>query len=110
MEALDFLKEYKRMCGAYKNCFRCPLKGTECSLNHELSKEEMINIVDKTEQWSKEHPLVTNRMKIREVFGEIEIKDLFNCRLKHGSEDYTEIEILEAKWWDKPYKEPEHEN
>lgn len=56
MEAIEFLKEYNRMCVECRDCSGCPLKGTECSIGSELSEEEMINIVDKTEQWSKEHP------------------------------------------------------
>ena len=35
---------------------QCPLKGTTCSLGSELSEEQMTIIVEKTEQWSKEHP------------------------------------------------------
>lgn len=30
MDALDFLKEYKRMCSSYKYCNDCPLDGANC--------------------------------------------------------------------------------
>ena len=66
MEALEFLKEYNRMCEVNKDCYGCPLKGTTCSIGDELSEEQMINIVDKTEQWSKEHPTITNARKFKE--------------------------------------------
>ena len=95
MEALEFLKEYNRMCAECRDCSGCPLKGTECSIGSKLSEEEMINIVDKTEQWSKEHPLVTNKMKIREVFGDEAIYAI-------SSQNVQAIK----DWLDEPYKEP----
>ncbi len=111
MEILKFLKEYNRMCTMYKSCRGCPLEMDRCAgCGDEFSKKQIINIIDKTEQWSKEHPIITNAQKFEEVFGEIEIKDYIKCRVHHMSEDETEIEILESKWWDEPYKEPEHEN
>lgn len=69
MEALDFLKKYTRMCAECKDCYGCPLTETTCAGYCELSEKQIINVINKTEQWSKEHPLVTNEMKIREVFG-----------------------------------------
>jgi len=93
MDAIEFLKEYNRMCKVNKDCTECPLKGTDCSIGRELSEEEMINIVDKTEQWSKKHQPMTNAQKFEEVF------DLSGYRLITQSAD----------WWDEPYKEPKHE-
>ena len=113
MEAIEFLKEYKRMCESMVDeCSVCPMSfennkhNVACS--HLLKKcpEDACKIV---EQWSKEHPIITNARKFEEVFGKIEIKDLITCRLKYDSEYYTELEILETRWWDEPYKEPEHE-
>ena len=98
MEALEFLKENKRMCTVNKDCYGCPLKGTTCSISPELSEEQMIDIVSKTEQWSKEHPLVTNRMKIREVFGDDAMYTISS----------PNVQALKD-WLDEPYKEPEHE-
>lgn len=92
MEAIEFLKEYARMCNECKACYECPLKGTTCSIGEDLSEEQMINIVDKTEQWSIEHPTITNIQKFKEVFGVLPT-------------DYVMGRSRET-WWDKPYKEP----
>lgn len=117
MEAIEFLKEAQRLCEQSRHCSMvCPLYERcifDFKYEDESSKETWERIekaVAIIEQWNKEHPIITNAQKFKEVFGEIEIKDLIYCRLKHDSEDYTEIEILEANWWDAPYKEPEHED
>lgn len=34
-----------------------------------MSQEQMIDMIEKVEQWSREHPLLTNKMKLREIFG-----------------------------------------
>jgi len=94
MDALEFLKEYNRMCVVNKDCHGCPLKGTTCSLGSELSEEQMTIIVEKTEQWSKEHPIITNARKFEEVFGLPA-----HCMIDQ-----------DAQWWDEPYKESEHED
>ena len=74
MEAIEFLKEYKRMCEsmAVDECSVCPMSleknkhNVACS--HLLKKcpEDACKIV---EQWSKEHPIITNAKKFEEVFG-----------------------------------------
>ena len=60
MEALDFLKVANRIC---KNqlCNKCPVKG-KCLYNPNINcrEDKMEEIVSAVEQWSKEHPLVTN--------------------------------------------------
>lgn len=96
MKAFEFLKEYNRMCETNKDCQGCPLKGTTCSIGTELSEEEMINIVDKTEQWSKEHPIMTNVQKLKEVFGEKAIYAISS----------QNVQALKD-WLDEPYKEPD---
>ena len=98
MDAIEFLKEYARMCAVNKDCYGCPLKGTDCSLNREFSEEQMINIVDKTEQWSKEHPVMTNAQKFKEVFGFIPAD---HTTLFHLHENDFGIMAIE---WDKPYE------
>jgi hypothetical protein len=104
MEAIEFLKEYNRMCVECRDCSGCPLKGTECSIGSELSEEEMISIVGKTEQWSKEHSLVTNAQKFKEVFG---FMPADHTTLFHLNKD--DFGIMAIKW-DEPYKEPAHED
>ena len=104
MEALEFLREYNRMCVVNKDCHGCPLKGTTCSLGAELSETQMAIIVDKTEQWSKEHPIITNAQKFEEVFGQ---KHSFSLMFGRFRDISPEPIFLESDWWNEPYKEPE---
>lgn len=107
MEALEFLKEAQRMCRSTECRLNCPVPDVCFLQNYDVvSEDDMKTFVSSVEVWSKKNPPKTNAQKFKEVFGKIEIKDLITCRLKYDSEDYTEIEILEAKWWDEPYKEP----
>ena len=56
MDALEFLKERKRMCNSYSDCCDCPLGSSRCVINHVTSDEDNERIVAAVEQWSKEHP------------------------------------------------------
>lgn len=99
MDALEFLKEYKRMCSNCSHfCDGCPLKGEQCLSTGIRNKTdgEFLTITSMVEQWSKEHPLVTNEMKIREVFGDQAIYAISS----------PNVQALKD-WLDAPYKEPE---
>lgn len=67
------IKERKRMCGRYKICDGCPIKaetldkGDVCLTWIMRKPEEAEHIIMK---WAAEHPIKTNGMKFREVFGE----------------------------------------
>ena len=61
MDALEFLKERKRMCTSCKNCYGCPLEGTYCALSYFTSDEDCERIIATVEQWSKEHPRRTRQ-------------------------------------------------
>lgn len=100
MEAFEFLKNYCRMCVEHKECSGCPLNGTTCAICSDLSKEQMINIVETTEQWSKEHPIpiVTNAQKLKEMFGNKAIYAISS----------PNVQALKD-WLDEPYKEPKNE-
>mgnify|MGYP003298736956 CR=1 FL=1 len=88
MNAVDFLKERARMCKFFANsCSECPIFEFGCGSSN---YEETVSAV---EQWSKEHPVMTNAMKFEEVFG---------CFAPAGGWPY-----LPQSWWDEPYKEPE---
>lgn len=100
MGALEFLKEYKRMCNSYINrfgCEGCPLSGKQCLGTGVRNKtdSEFLTITCEVEQWSKEHPMVTNEMKVREVFGEKAIYAISS----------PNVQALKD-WLDEPYKEP----
>lgn len=75
MDALEFLKERKRMCDSYKdcNCKGCPLERGNCGLSTGLSNEECERIIAIVEQWSKEHPRKTRQSVFLEQWPEAEI-------------------------------------
>lgn len=68
MDALEFLRERKRMCNSYKDCGGCPLERGNCALNTSTSNEECERIVTAVEQWSKKHPRKTRQSVFLEQF------------------------------------------
>lgn len=73
-EYVTVIRELQRMCDKNK-CAECPItkarhECVNCDAWMNNHPEEVEHIVM---EWSAEHPLVTNRMKFREVFG----KDIF---------------------------------
>ena len=61
MDALEFLKESKRMCTSYKGCDSCPLEGTHCVPSDATDDEEYERIIAAVEQWSKANPRKTRQ-------------------------------------------------
>lgn len=61
MDALEFLRERKRMCNLCKHCEGCPLERAGCGLGTSASDEEYEKIIAAVEQWSKEHPRKTRQ-------------------------------------------------
>lgn len=97
MEALEFIKEAKRKCMSI-TCDACRSErlGVMCHLL-DWSEDEMEQLVSTIEQWSKEHPLVTNKMRIREVFGDEAIYAISS----------PNVQALKD-WLDEPYKKPKN--
>lgn len=61
MDALEFLRERKRMCNLCKHCEGCPFERAGCGLGTSTSDEEYEKIIATVEQWSKEHPRKTRQ-------------------------------------------------
>lgn len=72
MDALEFLKERKRICYLNDACDECPFE-SECGGIINKSDEELKKIVDITEKWSKEHPAKTLQDVFLEQFPEAEL-------------------------------------
>lgn len=76
MNALEFLKEHKRMCNeysrSYNGCCDCPLV-SHCSISSTASDEDNKKTVDVVEQWSKEHPRKTRQSVFLEQYPEADI-------------------------------------
>ena len=73
MEALEFLRERKRMCDSYMGCEGCPLVATECVVKDMTSEDTCKRIVAAVERWSKEHPSKTKQSVFLEQWPEAEI-------------------------------------
>lgn len=61
MDALEFLRERKRMCKSYKDCKGCPLYGSNCVIDSATSDEDCERNAAAVEQWSKANPRKTRQ-------------------------------------------------
>ena len=76
MDALEFLKERKRMCNSYKGCGGCPLVESHCVISHVTSDEDCEKIIATVEHWSKEHSRKTRQSVFLEQWPEANIDNL----------------------------------
>ena len=82
MDAVEFLRDFRRMCLSYDNCTGCELRSDECSqMEEDFDHEKVIRVVEK---WAKAHPVKTRLSEL--------LKVLHNCRRVQG---YPEHCILE---------------
>lgn len=75
MDAVEFLRERRRMCNAQDNCGTCPI-GIVCDdyfVNHNYSQEKARGMVSTVEQWAKEHPAKTRQSVFLEQYPETEL-------------------------------------
>lgn len=91
------VKEYRRMCNSYLSCDNCPLyvnaqSARTCKHDVFLNPEEAERIIM---QWAAEHPIKTNGMKFKEIFG-MDVQ-------------WENIEGMKA-WLDAEYGEGQNEN
>lgn len=79
MDAVEFLKEERRMCEFFgKTCVKCPFRDTRrCAILLETD-EELEKTVAIVERWSKEHPRKTRQSVFLEQWPEAEI-DKYGC-------------------------------
>ena len=62
MEALEFLKERKRMCRSFGgSCTGCPCEKVRCVINAHVSDDDYKRIVAMVEEWSAAHPRKTRQ-------------------------------------------------
>lgn len=90
MDALEFLKERKRLCDSYKNCDGCPFVKGFCVISDITSDKERKSVIAIVEQWSKEHQRKTRQSVFLEQYPEAEI-DKCGCLMlcpKRISADY----------------------
>lgn len=113
MDAVEFLRERRRMCNAQDNCGTCPI-GIVCDdyfVNHNYSQEKASGMVSTVEQWAKEHPIKTRQSEFlkhypdarifsgclnacpRELFGDTKI----NCNAQPCYECKKEFWLAEVE-------------
>nr|DAO56766.1 MAG TPA: hypothetical protein [Caudoviricetes sp.] len=67
MDAVEFLKQFNRMCKAYNDdgCKECPAHRYRCGEEFDEQEEDGVSIV---EQWAKEHPIKTRQSEFLKMF------------------------------------------
>lgn len=76
MDALEFLKEERRMCAFFDAmCVKCLLGDTGCCVIIGDTDRELENEVAAVEQWSKAHPRKTRQSVFLEQCPEAEIDE-----------------------------------
>lgn len=76
MDALEFLKEERRMCNSFDTgCVKCPLGDIGCCVSPEETDEEFEKEIAIVERWSKEHPRKTRQSVFLEQYPEARIGD-----------------------------------
>lgn len=73
MDAVEFLKTVDRLCRAEEDCSSCPLNGYACDANLKdvaryYTLESVQDMVQKVEQWAKEHPVKTRQSEFLRMF------------------------------------------
>lgn len=72
MDAVEFLKQFNRMCKAYNDdgCKECPAYRYRCGEEFDGQEEYGVSIV---EQWAKEHPVKTRQSEFLKIYPNAEI-------------------------------------
>lgn len=70
MDALELLKERRRMCNYYSHCEGCPLERVSCAFEQTDSDDDFERVITAVEQWSKEHPRKTRQSVFLEQYPE----------------------------------------
>lgn len=73
MDALEFLRERRRMCDSHRRCEGCPLEDGKCVVIGVAPDEDYKRIITAVDQWSKEHPRKTRQSVFLEQYPEATI-------------------------------------
>lgn len=78
MDAVDFLKQFNRMCKTYiyDGCTECPAYKYRCGDQFDGQEEDGVSIV---EQWAKEHPIKTRQSELKKLFPDLTLEDGWFC-------------------------------
>lgn len=100
MDALEFLKERKRICYLYDKCEKCPFD-SKCLGIINKSDEELKKIVDITEKWLKEHPRKTRQSVFLEQWPNVitnnGVIDILPCNIDKSLVKCTSTDCSKCK-------------
>ena len=66
MDAVEFLRDFRRMCLSYDHCTGCELRSASCiPMEEDCDHEKVIRVVEK---WAKEHPAKTRLSEFKKLF------------------------------------------
>lgn len=91
MDTVEFLKTVDRLCRAEEDCSSCPLNGYACDANFKdvaryYTLESVQDMVQKVEQWTKDHPLKTRQSEFLRMFPNANIPcdviDIIPCNIE----------------------------
>lgn len=91
MDTVEFLKTVDRLCRAEEDCSSCPLNGYACDANLKdvaryYTLESVQDMVQKVEQWTKDHPLKTRQSEFLRMFPNANIPcdviDIIPCNIE----------------------------
>ena len=73
MDAVEFLRDFRRMCLSYDDCTGCELKDAQCETTEkDCDHEKVIRVV---EQWAKEHPVKTRLSEFLKLFPNAQVQE-----------------------------------
>lgn len=78
MDAVEFLKERKRLCEVYfekTECKECPLENMGCWTVDFCADDSCEKVIAIVEQWSKEHPRKTRQSVFLEQYPEAKLTE-----------------------------------
>ena len=98
MDAVEFLKQFNRMCKAYNDdgCKECPAYKYRCGEEFDGQEEDGVSIV---EQWAKEHPAKTRQSEFLKMFPNAQKSSdgvLDICPNKIEPEKYKSVALYKA--------------
>lgn len=101
MDAVMFVKEWKRMCRSSKTCLSCSIGksagvSTVCS---NVVKEEPEKYVAIVEKWSAEHPMKTRQSEFLKMYPNADMRNgiILICPRKINKNSVTSEECDESK-------------
>lgn len=83
MDAIEFFKAMKRMCGRYDaaHCEECPLEDHACGLTVSKTFAELKAMIELVEKWAAEHPAKTRQSELLKLFPEAKMDDEGVCKV-----------------------------